>query len=110
MTARETTGSSMTSFNAITMISADRMKSVRIAPATVASSASTRPQPREGLVVVVVVADGVDQLVGALVGQVGAPPNMRMTSTRIGATALSSSAAGRMNRSLLRSEPTAICG
>jgi hypothetical protein len=38
MTARETNGSSATSFRAMTMISADRMKSVRMAPLTISSS------------------------------------------------------------------------
>lgn len=36
--ARAARGSSITSFRAITMISADKMKSVRTAPATVCSS------------------------------------------------------------------------
>ena len=40
MTPRDTTGSVMTSLSAITMISAERMKSVRIAPAIVDDSAS----------------------------------------------------------------------
>ena len=40
MIARDTNGSSATSLRAITMISADRMKSVRIAPATIGPSCS----------------------------------------------------------------------
>ena len=40
MTARDTNGSSDTSFSAMTMISAERMKSVRIAPVTIAFSCS----------------------------------------------------------------------
>ena len=42
MIARETNGSVSTSLSAMTMISADRMKSVRMAPETTASS-STSP-------------------------------------------------------------------
>ncbi len=40
ITARETMGSSSTSLSEITMISADRMKSVRMAPEMVFDSAS----------------------------------------------------------------------
>ena len=71
MTARETNGSSMTSFSAITMISAERMKSVRIAPVIVACSASgpDAPPGRRGRGRR---AEGVHDLVGALVAEVRA--------------------------------------
>ena len=51
------------------MISAERMKSVRIAPEMVFDSASGPCSDRRHVVVVVVVAQGVDDLVGALVGE-----------------------------------------
>ena len=71
MTARRRNGSSATSLSAITMISADRMKSVRIAPATIAFSASSPSLDRRAWSCVVA-ADAVPDLLGALVAEVGA--------------------------------------
>ena len=71
ITARESSGSSATSSSAITMISAERMKSVRIAPLTSASSSSgcrslTDVRGRR------MRADELPQLLGALVAEVDA--------------------------------------
>ncbi len=89
------------------MISAERMKSVRIAPETVAASASgpcsatgsswSWSSWRRAWITLWAPSYARKQ-----------PPNMRMISTTVGAIALSSSAAGRMNSSLLRSDPSAM--
>ena len=64
-------GSSATSLSAITMISADRMKSVRIAPDTIAFSASS-PVPARGTAWCVVPADPAPDLLRTLVAEVAA--------------------------------------
>src|SRR6478735_3591246 len=64
ITSRLRNGSLATSLSAITMISAERMRSVRIAPATIAFSASSPPSPTG-------TADPAPHLLEALVAEVG---------------------------------------
>ena len=100
-------GSAATSFSAIAMISADRMKSVRIAPDTfwfssrtgsvVVSSASPWPCPLTASITF-----------SAPSKHRNAPPIIRSGVIAQGAKALSSRATGRRISSLLRSEPSAI--
>ena len=74
MIARGTKDSSATSLSAITMISADRMKSVRIAPPTIDASCSAPISPLSVATgrVVLVAAQPLPDLLGALVAEVGA--------------------------------------
>ena len=93
-----------TSLRAITMISADRMKSVRVAAGRAAPRPAPRPpSPPPG----VVPAEHLPQLLRALVAEVRAADHQDGVSS-YGGNSLSSSAAGRMKSSLLRSEPMAI--
>ena len=71
MMSRGQNGWSATSLRAITMISADRMKSVRIAPAAICFSASAPTSPRCGAACAVVSANAAPNLLGALVAEIG---------------------------------------
>ena len=72
MTARDTKPSSMTSLSEITMISPDRMKSVRMAPAIVFSSWSTPIATAGSSPCSLVVREAVMDLLGTLEAEVGA--------------------------------------
>ena len=72
ITARDTNGSSATSLSAITMISADRMKSVRTAPRTIVVLALGLACACLGRGRRPVAADPAPHLLGALVAEVGA--------------------------------------
>ena len=73
MSARLTNGSSATSLSEMTMISADRMKSVRIAPLVMSSSSATSPCSCAGVGVgLAVAADALPDLLDALEAEVGA--------------------------------------
>ena len=89
------------------MISADRMKSVRIAPETIVASASP-PWSAAGTSWSWSSWRRAWMTLWAPSYARKQPPNIRMISTTVGATSLSTSATGRMKSSLLRSEPTAI--
>ena len=103
--------SSATSSSAITMISADRIRSVRTAPATIRFSASgpiSDARRRQVADVVVVVRDPLPHLLGTLEREVGAADD-EDDRQRVGQElAEQQSASGRMISSLLRIEPNAI--
>ena len=71
MSARDTNGSSATSLSAMTMISAERMKSVRIAPLVIVFSCSASPAAT-GSSCSSWPGDLLPDLLGALVAEVGA--------------------------------------
>ena len=102
---------STTSLSAITMISAERMKSVRMAPATVCFSCSGVNSPVGAALLLGLVCVAADPLPAPCARprrRGSAPPKIRMTGSSHGRNWPSSSAAGRMKSSLLRSEPIAI--
>jgi hypothetical protein len=107
ISARERNGSSATSLSEITMISAERMKSVRIAPLTSVSSWSAPTS----------LADASSLWWCGLIASHSfsapskhryAPPTIRIGVSSQSTNSLRISAAGRMKSSLFRSEPIAI--
>ena len=106
MTARVTNGSDDTSSSAMTMISAERMRSVRIAPETIACSCSG-PTAATGSACPSW-WESFSQTFSAPSYARYVPPSMRIGVSSHGRNWLSSNAIGRMMSSLLRIEPMAI--